>query len=145
MKWTMRYIAGTTKVGLVYIRLNTKLLIEGHNDGDYADDRDNRRSTTTYYFIIGGCCISCKVQLQPVVALSTTESEYIIVTEAIKEALWLQGLLEEVTKVKQVPIVYSDSQSFVHEFVRCRHWRIDLKETRARTLKEVQADTNQLI
>ncbi|KAI5656991.1 hypothetical protein M9H77_25784 [Catharanthus roseus] len=36
-------------------------------------------------------CISWKSQLQPVVAVSTTEAEYI----AAKEAIWLQGLLSE--------------------------------------------------
>lgn len=100
MKWTMRYLAGTTKVGLVYRRLSSKLLIEGYSDADYAGDKDSRRSTTTYFFTIGGSCVSWKVQLQLVVALSTTESEYIVVIEAIKEALWLHGHLEEITKTK---------------------------------------------
>ncbi|KAI5684247.1 hypothetical protein M9H77_05475 [Catharanthus roseus] len=31
-------------------------------------------------------------KLQPVVALSTTEAEYIAATEAIKEAIWLQDV-----------------------------------------------------
>ncbi|TXG46818.1 hypothetical protein EZV62_026112 [Acer yangbiense] len=42
------------------------------------------------------CCVSWKSQLQSVVALSTTEAEYIAETEAVKEAIWLQGLLNEI-------------------------------------------------
>jgi len=33
--------------------------------------------------------------LQPTVALSTTEAEYMAMTEAMKEAIWLQGLLDD--------------------------------------------------
>ena len=33
--------------------------------------------------------------LQHVVALSTAEAEYIAITKAVKEALWLQGLMRE--------------------------------------------------
>ena len=36
-----------------------------------------------------------ETNLQPVVALSTTEAEYIAVSEAIKEGLWLKGIVGE--------------------------------------------------
>ncbi|KAK4393955.1 Retrovirus-related Pol polyprotein from transposon TNT 1-94 [Sesamum angolense] len=53
--------------------------------------RDSRRSTTSYIFTLCGACISWKSQLQNIVALSTTEAEYIATTEAFKEAIWLKG------------------------------------------------------
>uniref|UniRef100_A0A803NLF0 Retrovirus-related Pol polyprotein from transposon TNT 1-94 n=1 Tax=Cannabis sativa TaxID=3483 RepID=A0A803NLF0_CANSA len=56
---------------------------------------DSRKSTSAYILLMGGSCVSWKVQLQPVVALSTTESEYIATTEAIKESIWVKGVLEE--------------------------------------------------
>ncbi|XP_062099813.1 secreted RxLR effector protein 161-like [Humulus lupulus] len=114
MKWTLRYLVGMTKVGLIYRRQNSTTDLEGYCDADYAWDRDSRRSTSAYLFLIGGNCVSWKVQIQPAVVLSTTESKYIVVTEAIKEALWLRGLLEEVTGYKKTPTVYSDSQSCIH-------------------------------
>ncbi|KAK4382379.1 Retrovirus-related Pol polyprotein from transposon TNT 1-94 [Sesamum angolense] len=58
---------------------------------NYANDRGSRRSTTSYVFTLCGACISWKSQLQNIVALSTTEAEYIAITEAFKEALWLEG------------------------------------------------------
>ncbi|KAK4391500.1 Retrovirus-related Pol polyprotein from transposon TNT 1-94 [Sesamum angolense] len=48
--------------------------------------RDSRRSTTSYVFTLCGACISWKSQLQNIVALSTTEAEYIATTEAFKES-----------------------------------------------------------
>ena len=49
-----------------------------------AGDRDNRRSTTGYVFTVGGTTVSWVSKIQSVVALSTTESEYVAATEASK-------------------------------------------------------------
>ena len=48
------------------------------------------------------------------VALSSTEAEYIAATEAAKEAIWLKGLLNELGFLEQEVVVYSDSQSAIH-------------------------------
>ena len=45
---------------------------------------------------------------QSMVALSMTEVEYIVVTEAIKEAMWLQGILGELGVHQQKVIVFCD-------------------------------------
>ena len=67
----------------------------GYVDADYAKDLDNMRSTTGYVFTLGGGPIFWKYMVQSLVALSTTESEYMLVVEAAKEALWLTGLVKE--------------------------------------------------
>ncbi|KAL5548154.1 hypothetical protein UlMin_003385 [Ulmus minor] len=114
LKWVFRYIKGTLSIGLIYKRKNKDLWLEGFIDSDYAGHKDNRRSTTAYMFCINDCCISWKSQLQPIVALSTTETEYIAATEAINEAIWLQGLLQELKMWKEKAVVYFDSQSAIH-------------------------------
>ncbi|XP_062103402.1 secreted RxLR effector protein 161-like [Humulus lupulus] len=114
MKWLFRYLIGSTKVGFFYKQLQASTTIEGYSDADYAGDRDSRKSTFAYMFLMGGNCVSWKVQLQLVVALSTTESEYIATTEAIKEAIWIKGLMEEIKLLNDIPTVYLDSQSYVH-------------------------------
>ena len=58
--------------------------------------------------------ISWKTSLQSIAALSTTEAEYMVATEGIKEAIWLQGLLIELGIAQGTPIVFSDSQSAIH-------------------------------
>ena len=83
-------------------------------DSDFAGDKDTRRSTTAYFFTVCGNCVSWKSQLQPVVALSTTEAEYIAATEAIKEGVWIQGMLRELGIYNGIATVYTDSQSALH-------------------------------
>ncbi|KAK0588475.1 hypothetical protein LWI29_001474 [Acer saccharum] len=114
MKWLLRYISSTTSVGLIYDCSNSVIDLVGYVDSDYAGDRDKRRSTSSYFFTIAGCCVSWKSQLQFVVALSTTKAEYIAVTEAIKEAIWLQGLLGEINLFGGKAVIYTDSQSALY-------------------------------
>ncbi|XP_062089642.1 uncharacterized protein LOC133796179 [Humulus lupulus] len=94
--------------------VQSSTVVKGYSDADYAGDRDSRKSTSTYVFSIGGNCINWKVQLQPVVPLSTTESEYIATTEAIKEAIWIKGLMGELKILHGTPTVYSDNKSCIH-------------------------------
>ncbi|GKC50392.1 hypothetical protein Tco_1073137, partial [Tanacetum coccineum] len=61
-----------------------------------------------------GCVVSWKATLQYVVALSTTEAEYMTLTEAVKEAIWLRGLLEELGVVLNTVAVNCDNQSAIH-------------------------------
>ncbi|XP_052193868.1 uncharacterized protein LOC127802200 [Diospyros lotus] len=55
-----------------------------------------------------------KSQLQPLIALSSTEAEYVVVTNVVKEAVWLQGILQEIHLLQGKAMVYSDSQSAIH-------------------------------
>ena len=71
-------------------------------------DKDSRRSTTRYVFTIGGTTLSWILKLQKVVALSTTEAEYVASTEASKEMIWLQRFMEELRKKQENIILYCD-------------------------------------
>ena len=114
MEWLLKYLRGTYNVGLIYRHKSNSVRLKGFTDSDYAGDRDNRKSTSSYVFTLCESCISWKSQLQHIVALSTTESEYIAATEAIKEALWFKGLLSELCVLNDNVTVYSDSQSAIH-------------------------------
>ncbi|KAI5662319.1 hypothetical protein M9H77_21642 [Catharanthus roseus] len=76
--WLLRYLNGIVDRGLHYHNWSDFELIR-FVDSNFLGDKD------------AGNCILWKSQLQPVVALSTTEVEYIVATEAIKEAIWIQG------------------------------------------------------
>ena len=46
--------------------------------------------------------------------LSTTEAEYVALTEASKEMIWLQGIVVELGLNQGMNVLYSDSQSAIH-------------------------------
>lgn len=73
--------------------------IVGYVDSYFVGDLDRRRSLTGYVFTIGGCAVNRKACLQSIVALSTTEAEYMAISEACKEAIWLRGLYAELCGV----------------------------------------------
>ena len=77
-------------------------------------DKDSKRSTTGYVFTMVGTTVSWISKLQQVVALSTTEAEYVATTEASKEMIWLQRFMEELGKKQENSRLYSDSQSAIH-------------------------------
>ena len=54
-------------------------------DTDSTGNVDIRRSTIGHVYTLGGTAVSWGSQLQKIVALSTTEAEYIAITEANKD------------------------------------------------------------
>lgn len=88
--------------------------IVGYVDVDYAGDIDTRKLLIGYAFQVCGCTASWKANLQHVVALSTTESNYMAITKAFKEVLWLKGLLNELGVKQKTVEVFSDSQSAIY-------------------------------
>ncbi|KAL2491414.1 cysteine-rich RLK (RECEPTOR-like protein kinase) 8 [Abeliophyllum distichum] len=85
LKWLLRYLKGTSNLGLIYGTCNEGVILKDFVDADFVSDKDNRKSTIAYIFTLCGTCISWKSQLQSIVVLSTTESEYVAATEAIKK------------------------------------------------------------
>ncbi|KAE8678648.1 hypothetical protein F3Y22_tig00111402pilonHSYRG00027 [Hibiscus syriacus] len=115
VKWIMRYILNTVDVGLVFQQdKQDGQCVVGYCDSDYAGDLDKRRSTNGYVFTSAKAPVSWKSTLQSTVALSTTEAKYMAVTEAVKEAIWLQGLLGELEMEQKHIKVHCDSQSAIH-------------------------------
>ena len=111
----LRYVNGTVNYGLHYKKSELKNdYLVGYCDSDYCGDLDRRRSLTGYCFTLFGNVVSWKASLQSVVALSTAEAEFMALTEATKEALWLQGLIKELGVVQETIPVYSYSQSAIH-------------------------------
>nr|ABA96191.1 retrotransposon protein, putative, Ty1-copia subclass [Oryza sativa Japonica Group] len=111
VQWIFRYLKGIADACLKFGRTDKGLV--GYVDSDFAADLDKRRSLTGYVFTIGSCAMSWKATLQPVVAQSTTEAEYMAIAEACKESVWLKGLFAELCGVDSCINLFCDSQSAI--------------------------------
>ena len=67
-----------------------------------------------YVYTLSGCAISWKATLQSTVALSTIEAEYMALTEAANEAIWLRGLVQDLGLKQNCLVIHYDSQSALH-------------------------------
>jgi hypothetical protein len=105
-------LKGTTSKHLEFSNSSTGLV--GYVDSDYAGCLDSRRSTSGYVFTFGGCAVSWRSRLQDCVALSTAEAEYMAITDAVKEAIWLRNLYGELTQDVQKLNILCDSQSAIY-------------------------------
>jgi hypothetical protein len=87
------------------------LRLEGFVDASFADNVDDRRSTAGLMFKFGRGPIFWKSGRQSLITLSTTEAEYVAMTQAAKEAVFLKRLITEILHQKQEPVViHEDNQ-----------------------------------
>jgi hypothetical protein len=112
VKSLLLYLRGTSDYFITY---NSGYeLVCGYVDSDFAGDLDKRRSTSGYVFTLAGGAISWMSNLHNIVALSTTEAEYVATSHACKEAVWLKGLFGEFGRTPDKVNLPCDSQSAIH-------------------------------
>ena len=112
-----RYLRGTMDKGIIICPNKSKGL-ECYVDADFAggwnimdsEDASSVYSRTGYVITYAGCAIHWVSKLQSEVALSTTESEYIALSQAMRDVIPLIDLLEEVDKIiplmKPTPMIH---------------------------------------
>ena len=114
VKWVMRYLKGTLDHGLMYGKSKHEVCeVRGYIDFDFAGDSDRRKSISGYLLMLDSCLISWKATLQHIVALSSTEAEFVAATEAVKESMWLRGLLNEPWLKQKTVKIFCDNQSAI--------------------------------
>jgi hypothetical protein len=111
-KRVLRFLQYSKDWKLSYAR-SKSFDVTGYSDADFANGED-RKSISGYCFVMNGGAISWKSKKQGLVAMSTAESEYIALGEAVKEALWIRKLQTELMGQPQdAMIVYEDNQSTI--------------------------------
>ncbi|KAE8686024.1 cytochrome P450 71A9-like [Hibiscus syriacus] len=120
VKWILRYLRGTTNKALCFKGGDT--ILTGYVDADLAGNVDIRRSTTGYVYTLGGTAVSWVSQLQKIVALSTTEAEYVAVTEASKEMVTMEEIKQVVFEMNPSKALGIDG--FKASFFSQKNWAI---------------------
>ena len=118
IRWLARYLKGTRDKGTI-LRPDKSKGLEVYVDADFAgnwdpsehEDPDTARSRHGYFITFAGCPIVWKSQLQTEIALSSTESEYTGLSYALREAIPIMNLFQEMID-NGIPI--ESSQAKVH-------------------------------
>ena len=130
-KQILRYLKGTANYGIKYQKSDSGNLI-GYSDADWAGDCDDRHSTTGNLFLMAGGPVSWLSKKQAIVALSTSEAEYVAVSTATQEAVWLRRLLLDLKSPLDCPtVIMEDNQGAIaiarNPIVQTRTKHIDIK------------------
>jgi hypothetical protein len=110
-KRVLRYIKGTLDYKIIYKKNSMNPI--SYSDASYADDVETRKSTSGFVLMMNGGPIFWKSKKQPIVSLSSAESELIALTSAAKEAIWFNRLIKEVTGKDQPFQMLEDNQSTI--------------------------------
>lgn len=114
VKRIIRYLIGTSGLGIAYRSGESETELVGYSDANYAKDVNTRRSTTGYAFFLANGIVTWSSQLQKHVTLSTTESEYVAAAAAAKEAMWLRKLVSNIEGTSlNTTTLYVDNQSAI--------------------------------
>ena len=103
--------------------------LEGYCDASWANNEDYS-SISGFAFMYGPSLVSWSSKKQPVVALSSTEAEYVTVTSAAQESLWFQSLLKELGYDQETVILHEDNEACINltknpqEYKRTRHIQV---------------------
>jgi Reverse transcriptase (RNA-dependent DNA polymerase) len=90
----LRYLKGAPGRG-IFFKKNDHLRIEGYTDSDWVGDITDRKSTSGYFTFIGGNLVTWRSKKQKVVALSSTEAEFIGIAKGLQELIWLKKIMSE--------------------------------------------------
>ena len=113
LKRVLRYLNGTINYGLLYKQGGPEHFV-GYSDADWAGDLSDRKSTSGYVFILSGGPVSWSSRKQKCVALSTAEAEYVALSAAVQECMWLRQLESELSGDNDTPtVIFEDNQSTI--------------------------------
>lgn len=117
-KHLLRYLNNTINFKLTFRKTGENL--KAFADADWAGSCDDRKSYTGYTFILAGASITWESRKQPSVALSSTEAEYMALSTASKEAVYLRNFLLELgfTNLVNKPIELNGDNLSSHQLVK---------------------------
>ena len=122
VRWLARYLKGTRNKGIILRPDETKHLhmyVDADFSGNWSsaesDDRNSARSRHGYAITYLSCPIIWKSQMQTEIALSSTESEYIGISQGLREVIPLIKILDEM-KSHNLPINPTASKVYCRVF-----------------------------
>lgn len=94
VKRIFKYLQGTQNYGLWYPR-DTNLTLHAYTDEDWAGSVDDRKSTSGGAFFMCSRLVSWFSKKQSLIALSTTEAEYVATASCCTQLLWMMQTFQD--------------------------------------------------
>jgi hypothetical protein len=82
-----------------------EFVVSGMADADYASNTETRRSVSGYTTFLEGAIVTTKSKMQTCVTLSTTESEFVSMTECAQDMLFTMRVLQSMELAVKLPMV----------------------------------------
>ena len=100
----IRFVEQTKNRCLVLAPMKKNLTwdLKGYCDSDFAGDSDTRKSVSGFVIYLCGAAIAWRSKGQKSVTLSSTEAEYVAISEVATEILYIAGIL----KFLNIPLEY---------------------------------------
>ena len=110
----LSYLNGTREKVLRLGGKFTDMKLTAYSDSDWAGDLDERRSRSGYLILMNCSPIIWASKLQVSVALSSTEAEYVALSLASRDVIWIRNLLLEFGFNQEDPTtIFEDNQSCI--------------------------------
>lgn len=107
----MRYLCGTSYLNLSFGE--NKFVLVSFTDAHLVEDIDSHKSAFGYLINIAGGAMSWQSRLQNCVTLSTIEVEFIAITKACIELLWMKKFLRELNFEQERYMSLCDNQNVI--------------------------------
>ena len=119
----VRYLQGTSDKGYILRPSPGTRNLDCYVDADFAgmwdsetsDDPASVKSRTGYVITFANCPVLWASKLQTEIALSTTEAEYIALSQAMRDLIPMRTLLTEIATLTKLPIGDTIAHSTVFE------------------------------
>ncbi|KAL7284806.1 hypothetical protein ACG7TL_002116 [Trametes sanguinea] len=125
-----RYLIGTRSYALVY-KDASGLSISACTDSDWGSDPSSRQSQTGYFLKLAGGTFSWQSRAQKTVAHSSTEAEYMAMSDCSRQVVWIRNLMGEIGyKLGPIPIAGDNQGSLFmgsNPVTESRSKHIDIK------------------
>ena len=111
-KRVLCYLSGTRHLKLV---LGGNSTVAGFSDADWASHL-HRHSISGFTYFVGLGAVSWSAKKQPIITLSSTEAEYVALTHAVKDIIWIHKLLKDLSFLHSLSLpttFYCDNQGAI--------------------------------
>ena len=144
LKRVAKFVFNTKDLGLCIVPTMSDGIwhLEALNDSDFANDKETRIRVYAYIVFFCGVPVAWKSKCTKSVVLSTTEAEYVAVSEVVKEIKFLYQLLKPMEIKLPLPIkITVDNRNLVSKqqwtFQRTKHIDIRAHFVRSSIMDEV--------